>query len=67
MSTLVTVVCRECKGASKSPDAPWCGWCQGQGHESIDRDAHGNVPAGFVEWIPPLLPDLPPDYQRCIP
>lgn len=63
---LVAVVCRECKGTGNAPDGVLCcPWCVGMGHESVDRDAHGNVPAGFVEWIPPLLPEGPPPYQRC--
>ena len=78
MSTLVTVVCRECKGASASHDNPPCGWCHSQGHECIDRTHDGKVPTHFgtgepvTEWVPLLLPDPPRTvwtltHPRCAP
>ena len=61
----VLVLCRICLGTGDRPDSSLCcAWCMGQGHECIDRTAHGTVPEGFVEWIPRELPDLP-HIPRC--
>lgn len=73
----VAVVCRACKGTGDGEDG-YCGWCQAQGHEHINRAPDGSVPAlhdtgePVVEWIPPMLPDAAPNpltltYQRCVP
>lgn len=71
MSRLIAVVCQDCDGIGDH-EGVVCGWCQGQGHEYVDRAADGGVPPGRREWFPPLLPETPvnplvPLYQRCVP
>lgn len=77
MSLTVAVLCRECLGSTNGPDG-FCGWCQAQGHESINRLPDGSVPLmhddgrPVVLWLPVELPETPnnplvPLYQRCIP
>ena len=69
--TTVAVVCRACQGSTNGPDG-YCGWCQAQGHERINRSADGSVPAlhdsgePVVEWIPPSLPETPATVWQLV-
>lgn len=58
MSVTVLVTCDRCEDGVK-PDGLVCGWCNGLGHEAINRTADGGVPPGRTEWMPPVLPPLP--------
>lgn len=54
----VLVTCLRCEDGSTA-DGLVCGWCNGLGHEAVNRTPEGGVPTGRTEWCPPLLPPLP--------
>lgn len=59
MSVTVLVVCPHCD-AGTLPDGRVCGECNGLGHIAVNRTPEGTCPEGFREWMPPVLPLLPP-------
>lgn len=56
----VLVVCRVCHGTGDGIDTAACVDCKGQRHFAVDRTPEGGVPDGYVEWMPPILPDFLP-------
>lgn len=55
----VLVYCPFCTDGVQR-DGLVCGECNGIGHEAVNRTAEGGVPEGRTEWMPPVLPLLPP-------
>lgn len=59
MSVTILVTRPHCDHGT-APDGYVCGECNGLGHEAVNRAPDGGVPEGRTEWMPPVLPLLPP-------
>lgn len=51
----VDVRCSTCDGSGNADDGRPCPTCYGLTRIAIDRTPDGGIPAGYIEWVPPLL------------